>query len=235
VSGDTTGASNDSGCGVGPDVYYRFSVSARTIVYADTFGASWDTRLAIATGATGSTTCVDDACGVLQSQLTAVLAPGTYYLVVSGFGTASFGPYSLHVQSLPAGNGTVAALTSPSSGASVSGSTSGTGNIAPTTCGMFGSNAGESTYYWASCPAYAGGAVTFSFCASPGTATYDTVLYFRQGNGSAEACNDDFGGSCTALRSELSGTAASGALLHAVYVDGYNGATGSYTMRYTIP
>ena len=104
----------------GADVYYRFTIPAgsRQLVYADTFGASFDTVLTFASGCTtslsaGTTTgdapCNDDSCGTLQSQVAALLNPGTYYLVVAGYGGAT-GTTPVRFQHMPVGNGPLALL-----------------------------------------------------------------------------------------------------------------------------
>jgi hypothetical protein len=225
VTGTTDGAHNDSGCGTGGDVYYSFTLTRREVVYADTFGSGFDTRLAIASTCAVSTNCVDDACGVLQSQLAVVLDAGTYYVVVSGF--SGTGAFTLHVQHLPAGNGPVNAISSGAS-STASGSTSGTGTVNGS-CNS--GSAPENTYYWTTCPASAGGTATATFCTSGGTASYDTVLYIQHGDGAAAACNDD---SCS-LQSSVTSSLNPGAALHAIYVDGYSSSAGSYTLAYTTP
>jgi hypothetical protein len=227
------------------DVWFRFTLTQRELVYADTFSASWDTVLFFATGCnaplTGSTTvgdavCNDDASGTCandgtRSQVVALLEPGTYYLVLAGYST-NVGEAAINVEHLPVGNGAlqrfpVGAVTTPQP---VPGSTGGTGQIA----GVCGGAGPEVSYWWRSCSADAGGRYFFHTCT---TATnFDTVLYLRGGNTSGDACNDDDAAFCSnaPTRSRLLGSVPAGAGLHVLTLDGYNSA-GSFELRVAYP
>jgi hypothetical protein len=105
------------GCTSGNDVFYRFTLTAPELVYADTIGATWDTSLFLqsstgtnltSAGTTGGITCNDDyglcptsGTGSIgrQSQIMARLGPGTYFLVLSG---CSQGAAAIRFQHLPA-------------------------------------------------------------------------------------------------------------------------------------
>jgi len=215
----------------GADVYYRFTIPAgsRQLVYADTFGASFDTVLTFASGCTtslsaGTTTgdapCNDDSCGTLQSQVAALLNPGTYYLVVAGYGGAT-GTTPVRFQHMPVGNGPLALLNQGST--TVSGSTSGTGQIV----GCTGSGP-ENTYWWRTCNTAGAGTLTATTCSR---ASWDTVLYFSNGDGGGGACSDDACG----LQSQISGAVTAGPGLHTLTIDGWGGNSGSYSIAVTWP
>ncbi|MBL8600508.1 MAG: hypothetical protein JNK72_01145 [Myxococcales bacterium] len=219
----------------GADVYYRFTLTSRELVYADTFGTSFDTVLFFASGCTtpmpsgttaGDQTCNDDSvCGSLQSQVVALLNPGTYYLVVAGY-SSNVGTVNIRFQHLPAGNGAVSLL---SAGATnPSGTTSGTGSTSE--CAGSGP---ENTYWWRTCPADGGGTLSAQTC---NRASWDTVLYLRNGDGSVvgsgATCNDDGCGT----QSTISAGVSAGAGLHTLTVDGYfSTSSGSYTVAVTRP
>jgi len=142
--------------------------------------------------------------------------------VVGGFGGGT-GTFNLRFQHLPTGNATPIVLTRPATGGTVSGATSGTGTLT-STCGS--ASGPEQMYYFSTC-AYAGGAYSGSLCG----ATWDTQLYFRDATAGTQTCNDD---SC-GLQSTLSGTVSGGGGLRALYVDGWGGSSGAYTLTYTMP
>ena len=73
-------------------MFYRFTVSRRVLVYADTFGATWNTALFLLSSTCaplakgmmeGDAVCSDDACGTPQSRLVTLLPPGDYRLEVA--------------------------------------------------------------------------------------------------------------------------------------------------------
>jgi hypothetical protein len=228
LTGTTSGSTNNSGCGTAGDVYYRFTLTAREAVYVDTFGTSYDTRLGFApsTGVgTIDTTCVDDACGGLQSQLVRVLDPGTYFVVVGGFASLT-GPFTLRFQHLPIGNGSVTQITTLSPGTQTfMGTTSGTGVVTQTCSRAPGP---ENTYWIATCPSFTATQYNATTC---GAAAFDTVLEQRSASRSANVCNDDACG----LQSTIANTLPAGAGLHTFYVDGFSATTlGAYTLSLTL-
>ncbi len=236
----TTGANNElaSPCGfAGADVWYRFTLTQRELVYADTIGTGYDTVLYFASGCStalsgsptaGTALCNDDMSAVgcttggLQSQVVGLFGPGTYYLVVAGYGSQS-GPATLHFQHLAVGGAvnTLAAGTT-----TVSGATSGSaGEYAPS-CGF--STGPEAMWWWKTCPDHAGGSFTATTCSR---ASFDTILELRNAVGTGNACNDD---SC-GLQSTVTGSVPAGAGLHVLGLDGYNGASGSFSVQVTRP
>ena len=235
-----TGASTEltPPCGFGgADVWYRFTLSQRELVYADTVGTSFDTILYFASSCgaalsgspvAGTSLCNDDmgsaGCsgGGLQSQVVGLFDPGTYYLVFAGYGSAT-GAAQIRFQHLAVGNGTLTAIGAGTT--TYAGATSGAGALsAPCTTGT----GPENTYWWKSCPDTAAGAVSATTCSR---ATWDTVLYFRNGDGVGDVCNDD----ACALQSTATSSVSAGAGLHALILDGYSGQSGSYSLQVTRP
>ncbi len=227
VTGTTTGAHESANsCRSTPDVFYQLTLTSREVVYADTFGTAWDTYLGIQRPGCGAsaTACTDDSCGTAQSQLTQVLDPGTYLLVVEPFSGAG-GEFTLHVQHYPVGNGSVSPLDLSGGTRRLSGTTSGTGAVSSTCC----SYGAENTYFAATCPSFGEVGFRASTC---GLATYDTELDLRSGNRAASGgsvCNDD---SC-GLQSLITGRLPAGAGLHVLYADACSGS-GPYAIDLTI-
>jgi hypothetical protein len=200
------------------------------MVYADTFGATWNTILAISptcpltapTAYPGMVGCNDDACGTAQSQVFAILPNGRHYLVLSGVNGDS-GSVTIHIQhaqvadsrnlSLPEGSGTL------------TGKTSGSGSMALCEAG-----GPEDCYWWVSCPDYAGGTLSASTCA--GTA-FDTVLSLQIPSNDTVSCAN--GDSC-GLQELMTAAIPSGAGMHVLTVDGdVHSSAGAYTLTYSRP
>jgi hypothetical protein len=225
TSGTTVGAGNDGGCNTGPDVWYRFSLTQREVVSINTFGSSYDTVLALRAGSCGAATafCTDDVCGV-QTEITATLDPGTYYIIVGGYLTAA-GSFTLNIEHLPVGSDGVATLLAVGS-TTQSGTTVGTG-VVDGSCRM--GTAPEHLYYWTQCSYATGGAFSANTCT--GT-SYDSVIYLRSGQTGADlVCNDD---SCS-LQSSITATVPAGFGLFGFYVDGFYSNSGSYSAAITRP
>ncbi len=226
----TIGATADlaAPCGTAgtPDVFFTFTLTRREMVYADTFGASSPTALYFATScttaATGSTTpgdavCSTGACGTSQSQVTALLDPGTYYLVLAGTGAAM-----IHFQHAEVGTGTVDYLAQGSS--APTGTTSGFG-------GLYACDAGgaENAYWWQTCPSNAGGVFQASTCT--GT-NFDTILTLQIPGVEAVICDDD---TCS-TQSTVGANIAAGAGLYVIDVDGNSSAShGNYMLTASRP
>jgi hypothetical protein len=236
----------------GPDVFFSFTLTQRELVYADTMGdathpgPAWDTILYLANGCTTAMTgaptgqryCSDDARseGCAQdgdrSQVYAVLNPGTYYLVVSGFAGAT-GRSWVHFEHMPVGNGNAVALTvTPGMSQTHRGTTAGTGQIATPTCGGAGP---EVSYWWRTCTDGRRHMLSATTCDM--FTNFDTVLWLRNGDAAAapDVCNDD-NGRCGVRRnsSEVSGVVHAGTGLHVVTVDGFNaGSAGNYQLVLT--
>ncbi|MFO0652579.1 MAG: MXAN_6577-like cysteine-rich protein, partial [Polyangiales bacterium] len=219
ITGTTSRATDSANtCRPNADVFYQFTLTAREIVYFDTFGTMWDTYLGLQRPgcAAAATNCTDDSCLLTQSQFTATLDAGTYLVVVDQFGTGG-GDFTLHVQHYPAG-GTVAPLDLSTGSRRLTGTTSGTGVVTSTCC----SGGAENTYFTTTCPNFTEVAFRASTC---DLATFDTELDFRSGNRAAAGgsiCNDDTGGAC-GLRSTVSGRVPAGAGLHVLYADACSG------------
>ncbi len=222
ITGTTTNATQSANsCTANPDVFYQFTLTQREVVYVDTFGTAWDTVVGLTRPgcSTTATTCVDDSCGLVQSQLSQVLDPGTYVVVVDQYGTGG-GAFTLHFQHYPVG-GTVASLDLTGGTRRLSGTTSGTSAVSSTCC----SGGAENTYYATTCPSFAEVSFRASTC---GNATYDTELDFRSGNRAASGgsvCNDDACG----LQSTITGRVPAGAGLHVLYADACTGS-GAYAI-----
>jgi hypothetical protein len=230
LSATTTDANADlaAPCGTSgqPDVFFTFTLTRRELVYADTFGASAGTTLYFATSCTtartGSTTtndavCSTGACGTGQSQVVALLDPGTHYLVLAGQGAAT-----IHFQHAEVGTGDVAYL--PQGSSTATGTTTSTGLLYACDGG-----GGEDAYWWQSCPLDAGGTFTGSTCS--GT-TFDTILSLQLPGTDATMCDDD---SCS-VQSFVSANIPAGAGLHVISVDGFSQAKfGNYTLSTSRP
>ncbi len=260
LDGITSGASHDidPSCRAttSPDVFFSFTLTQPELVYADTLGdgstthtaPTWDTVLFFANSCTtsmpasggpaGTVYCNDDAstlgCSTdgNHSQIAAVLAPGTYYLVLSGYGGAS-GRAPINFQHLPVGNGTAVNLASMGIGSSYTftSTTSGTGTLAPSAaCSASGP---EVTYWWRQSATCSG---RFSLVASTCNAVtnYDTVVYYRNATSTTDVCNDDAGATSCPARSTASiasTTVFGGAGINAVTVDGYaSSSLGTYQL-----
>jgi hypothetical protein len=196
-AGTTCGAANDhephDGCagGEGRDVWYRFVLTERETVYADTVdGEGWDTVLQLRWGECGGglppVMCANDQCpgvsGGRRSQLLEVLDPGTYHLVVDGGAAGEAGPFRLRFQRAACGD------PRPLSGSgNFDGSTAGRADAWAGTCG--GESSPDVFYALALCEART---VTASTC-SP-MSGFDSVLTFLDGGcdiADEVACNDD--------------------------------------------
>lgn len=212
-----------------PDVFFKFELSRRELVYADTFTATGNTTLYFAsscsTARTASTTagdavCSTGACGTGQSQVVALLDPGTHYLVMSGQAAAN-----IHFQHVEVGNGAVGSLAQGSS--TVTGTTSSTGFGTLYACDGGGA---ENSYWWRTCPNDAGGTFQGSTCGS-GT-TFDTILSLQMPGSEAVMCDDD---TCS-FQSTVSANIPAGAGLFVISVDGFSSAKhGNYTLSATRP
>ena len=253
VNGDhtVTTLTTDCASSTGADVFFQVTLTQTEVVYADTFGAGFDTVLFWAVnglprggpcdpyilgGRPGEVWCNDDASntsrldvytpkctsGGTQSMVVGRFAPGTYYLAVAAYGAAS-GSGTVHLQHLPIStNGDVQYIPGTV--------TAGLYNVfrhpfvtPGTVATTCGGGAGpEDSYWWRSCPEVAAG-VTFraNTCSTP--AGVDTVLDLRHGTGDPGLCNDDAGTVCpgNSVASSVSGTLPGGAGIHVLTMDTY--------------
>jgi hypothetical protein len=214
----------------GNDVVLYFYLNQTELVYADTFGATWNTILAFSptcpittpTQFVGVVGCNDDACATSQSQVYAILDYGPHYLVVSGANGES-GSVTVHFQHAPVANSVNDTL---AAGSGVrTGITTDRGVLSLCEAG-----GPEDCYWWASCPDYAGGDFTASTCT--GT-SFDTVLSLQIPRSEAVLCAN--GDSC-GLQESIATTIPPGAGIHVLAVDGDVGISmGAYTLTYTRP
>jgi hypothetical protein len=231
IAANTAGAAADlaAPCGTAgtPDVFFKFTLTRRELVYADTFDTASSTTLYFAsscsTARTGSTTtgdavCSTGACGTAQSQVTALLDPGTHYLVLAGSGAAT-----IHFQHAEVGTGSVEYLVQGVS--APTGTTSGFGDLYA--CEAPGP---ENAYWWQTCPSDPGGTFVGSTCT--GT-NFDTVLSLQlPGTGADPVCNDD---TCS-VQSSVSASIPAGAGLFVLDVDSnFSTDHGNYTLSVTRP
>lgn len=244
LSGSTIGATYErtAACDArarnAPDVFYKFTLAAPSVFYADAFTSDFPVVLGL-TSSCGpfliNIMCSASACGDDKGQFALKLDPGTYYLHVAGR-SATAGRYNLHVQFLPASDVTGAIPLSaapPTVPRPVTGRLSGGFSLDTTGAldrvhGACGGAGGDHTYFFSTCPAFRGGTLR---AWTTGT-TWDTVLHFSQGNSPIAACNDN--ASASVVTSVLRADIAPGSGVHALYVDGNAGASGAYAMQYAI-
>ncbi len=222
----------------GAEVFYQFTISAALFVYADTFGASWNTVLyllsnscmPLTTTTMGDAVCNDDGCGAQQSQIVALLNPGRYKIGVSGRGSAQ-GAATVHLQWALAPSGTSKPL--PEGMTTQTGATSGrTSNIGDisTSCLADGP---ENSYWWTNCPSDLGGMLSASTCDGQ---SWESVLELQVPKAISYTCNVDGCGGANGTRASLTASVPAGAGLRVLSVDGYSGTDlGNYTMTVDRP
>ena len=232
----TTGESHkfDLPCAQGgSDLVLTFSPLQYELVYADTFGASWNTILHISKscppGATitnptaGLDACSDDACNTSQSQAAALLPNYRYYLYISGANGES-GNVTLHFQHAPVGSGPSSPLAA------------GTGSINGITADGYPPDVCEgpgpsNSFWWVTCPDYLGGALAASTCT--GT-TFDTFMMLQSPRTNFVSCVDDT--DPCGRQSSMKATIPPGAGLNVLTIAGGDPtASGAYLLTYTRP
>ncbi len=268
VGGTTQGATPDgpgSGCGCyngAPNVWYRFTLTQREIVYLDTSGSAFDTSLLV-TDAVGNPVpgsagqpaglCNDDAgcaagtgfSGTLESRTFGILDAGTYYVGVGGCGS---GRFTLHLQHVAESSAAAVDETRMAGDLLRWWSSTNGASLNTATCTL--APGPERMHWFVTC---GGQPQLFSTCRSDqgqyvrasGATLYDTVLYARSAaTGKTTACNDDglsngatdctgSGGDSSNYGSRLTYTAPRG--LNLVFVDNYNSNQGlQYTLRQTV-
>ncbi len=214
----------------GGDTIFSLTVTSPQVVYADTFGASWNTillfsdtcppRASIPVTNSGLSMCNDDACGTTQSQATALLSLGTYYLILSGANGES-GDATIHLDRLVTGYG--ALLPFPAGVGSLTGTTSGDSGTA-----ICEADGPENTYWWTTCPDFAGGAFSAATC--PGT-TFKSLLVEQVGRGAISSCNGSED-SCATVAAPV--PAGAGLQILSIFGNVPN-SFGKYTITYTRP
>ena len=214
------------------DVVFALSIDEPSLVYADTFGAAWNTALLFTdtcppTGSPEDTAdfvnCSDDACGSEQSQATAVLGYGKHYLILSGV-DGEVGDVTLHLERAAIGNG--ARIPLPAGEGSLTGTTAGAG-----TSVLCEAGGPEDSYWWLTCPDFPGGSFSASTCI--GT-SFDTVLALQVPRAGAVLCNDD--DNACGRQSTVAADIPVGAGLQVLLVDGQVASSaGPYALAYTRP
>jgi len=252
LAADTAAARNDTrgacGCTSGNDVFYRFTLAAPEVVYADTLAATWDTALffqdaagANVMAAAPEVACNDDlsAAGLclrtgLQSQVVARLGAGTWYLVLSGCGA---GAARVNFQHLPAGNGASTRVTPNATVQTATGTTSGAGTVSGTCC----TGGPEGSHWWVTCPdtaAQSFHATTCSATTGLNQVAYDNALaqYSALRGAAAQVCNDDTGALCATgatLSATIPATTGTQGGLNVLVADACAGA-GAYAVQYVL-
>jgi hypothetical protein len=222
----------------GADTFYQFAVSKRVIVYADTFGASWNTVLFLLSSTCepipstmpGGAVCNDDGCGSQQSQIVAVLEPGSYRLGLAGRG-AAHGAATIHFEWALAGSGAIAQL--PATNSVQVGVTSGSGGNIDGISGSCVAAGAEDSFWWARCPGAPAQTLHASTC--DGGTSWESVLEAQipktaPGVSSAYQCNVDGCG----LQATLNMMIPAGPGLGVLSIDGQGGNdVGPYSMTVT--
>eukprot|EP00300_Choanocystis_sp_HF-7_P033195 c45493_g1_i1.p1 GENE.c45493_g1_i1~~c45493_g1_i1.p1 ORF type:complete len:538 (+),score=105.38 c45493_g1_i1:85-1614(+) len=205
VSGSTRNAPNTVGNPAG-DVSFNLVVgSVATSVTLSTCGSNFDTFLRVFDQSNTQISANDDSTcngqNSLQSNLALTLNPGTYKVVVDGFGSST-------------GDFRLTTSCSLACGGRASGSTVRVPNTV-------GNTAGDATFTFTS----AGGPATFSTCGS----SFDTFLRVFDASDNQISFNDD--SSCNGsagLQSNVATTLAAGT--YKVVVDGFSTSEGNYVV-----
>jgi len=229
IPATTAGAKGDltAPCGTGgqADVFFKFTLNRRELVYADTFGAGSNTlyfasacdKVLSKQTTAGDQLCSSDACGTTQAQVAALLDPGTYYLVLAGNGATT-----VHFQHAQVGDGTVDQM--PKGQTTLTGTTSGSGSLY-----MCDAGGPENAYWWKTCPSDAGGTFTGSTC---GSTSFDTIVSLQMPSANAVMCDDD---TCS-FQSTVNASIPAGAGLYVFAVDGFSlSKHGTYTLTSNRP
>lgn len=213
-------------CYAGADVWYRFTLTRRELVYADTFGSAYSAAVGFYSGCLGGyMTCSLGACGQPAGQIYQVLPPGTYYIFVGG-DRRDRGDFALHVQHIPVEDHPLWAPPLPRGRLVLSGSTT----SATDTAGSCGPGP-DRWASWVSCPGDAGGTLVATTCDPLGSASFDTVLELVNGSDVGGGCDDNGCG----VQSRLSAVVPPGAGLHVLRFDGADGASGTFSVAIDRP
>lgn len=222
--------------GIANDVWYRFTACVSGTITVQTCSlASWDTVLAAYSGSCTALTqlaCNDDVCST-QSRVTFTATSGATYLIRVGGYNGATGTGSISVTGpscTPTGpaNNVCSAATVIGNG-SRTGTTVGATNDGSATCGSSTTTADVWYSYTATCT----GVLTVDTCTA---ASYDSVVSIHTACPGTSAnqlvCNDDASaGSCSGTtRSYLTRSVTAGTN-YKIRVSGYNGATGTFTLR----
>ncbi len=232
VSGTTVGATTDAVpfCGTtlttAPGVWYTFVGNGAPNILNTCTGTSYDSKIGVFRGSCAGLICVagnDDFCG-LQSQVTFATTVGTtYFVLVTGFGSAT-GAFTLTRTSvLP--NDLCAGAITINCGQTITGTTAcGASTDAVAGTCVTSLNTAPGVWY-----TFVGDAspVTLSLCGS----SYDTKIGVFTGTCTGLVCvtgNDDFCG----LQSEVTFN-TNGGFTYYILVTGFGSATGNFTLTRT--
>ncbi len=232
IAGTTAGATSDPVAGTcttnlttAPGVWYKFTGTGATTTLS-LCGSGYDTKIGVFSGTCAALTCVagnDDACG-LQSSVTVPTTFGTtYYVLVTGFGTAS-GSFNLAMTCVYPNEDCSGAI-NINCGQTINGTTAGATADAVGTCST---SLGTAPGVWYKFTGD-GAANTLSLCGSG----FDTKIGIFSGTCGALVCvggNDDFAG--CGLQSQITVPTSFGTTYY-VLVTGFGTASGNYTLTRT--
>ncbi|MEP6700175.1 MAG: T9SS type A sorting domain-containing protein, partial [Bacteroidota bacterium] len=232
VTGTTVGATVDAvptcvtTLNTAPGVWYTFVGNGAANTLTMCVGTTYDSKIGVFTGTCAALVCVtgnDDFCG-LQSQVTFPTTLGTtYYVLITGFSTAS-GAFTLTRTSDPLPNDVCTGAININCGQTITGSTAcGATPDAVATCGTTLNTANGVWYQFVA----DGSPVTLSLCGS----SYDTKIGVFTGTCAAMVCvtgNDDFCG----LQSQVTFNTNAG-FTYYILVTGFSTATGNFTLTRT--
>jgi len=232
VSGTTVGATTDAvptcvtTLNTAPGIWYTFVGNGAPNTLSTCTGTTYDSKIGVFSGTCAGLVCVtgnDDFCG-LQSSVTFNATLGTtYYVLVTGFGTAT-GAFTLTRTTVLPNDLCTGAITI-NCGQTITGSTAcgATTDVAAGTC-VTSLNTAPGVWY-----TFVGDAspVTLSLCGS----SYDTKIGVFTGTCTGLVCvtgNDDFCG----LQSQVT-FPTNGGFTYYVLVTGFGSATGTFTLTRT--
>ena len=233
IIGTTVGATVDAvgtcitALGTAPGIWYSFTGDGQ-LTTLSLCGSGYDTKIGVFSGTCGTLTCItgnDDFCG-LSSQVSLPTVLGTsYFVLITGFGTAT-GTFTLtRTCSAPLPNDLCSGAINIDCGQTITGTTVGATIDAVGTCitalgtapGIWYSFAGD------------GSITTLSLCGSG----YDTKIGVFSGSCGALTCitgNDDFLG--CGLQSQVTVTTTIGTTYY-VLVTGFGAGSGAFTLART--
>ncbi|MEZ4372968.1 MAG: hypothetical protein R3B07_19245 [Polyangiaceae bacterium] len=234
ASGDTSNRPNNygsSGCGsAAGDAVYALTAPVNGTLTVEVSG-SFDSEIFLSTSCGDyDLACNDDTGSSGTETFSVPVASGTtYYVVIDGYSSSYSGSYNVNATiTEPAANDVCPGedLTFNGNTASVSGSTVNSTNDYAGTCGTGGGYSPELVYHFVA-------PTTGSYTATlTGSSSYDSVLYVRSGtcgSGAELDCADDraSGGTETVTFNATANTD------YWVFVDGYGGKSGTFTLNIT--
>jgi hypothetical protein len=207
--------------GAGVDVFFKISLAVPEVIYLDTFGSSSDTSISVRAGDCtpigAAEQCVDDSCGMTQSQGAWNLPAGDHCIIVDQVGAGGAMGRLQVTRGTRGGDPLVGAA------GTVSGDTCMDDNSNSASCGD--EPAEDHHYFVAVCPGMH--PLRIDTC---GKATWDTVLQIRStGSGSTNLeCEDD---DCD-VQTDITETLNGPGLFWAI-IDGYDDC-GPYMMAFSL-